>query len=111
MINLHFHWAWIPFVVVLLIGIIALFCFLNDDDRGPAVGLSVAVGCGVFLIAIVVALVIGGIWLCCEQYHVLSEIIDEKTKLEKKLTELLEQSKTLTEKNLLIRFLPLPLQC
>lgn len=36
---------------------------------------------------------------CCEQYHVLSEIIDEKSKLEKKLTELLDQTKTLTEKN------------
>jgi hypothetical protein len=63
MIDLHFHWAWIPFAVVLLAGIIALFYFLNDDDRGPAAGLSGLVGCCLFLIALVVALVIGGIWL------------------------------------------------
>jgi hypothetical protein len=63
MIDLHFHWAWIPFVIVLVIGIIAFFRFSNDGDSGPAAGLSVAVGCGAFLIALVVALVIGGIWL------------------------------------------------
>ena len=36
---------------------------------------------------------------CCERYHVLSDIIDEKSDLEKKLHELLEETKTLTEKN------------
>jgi hypothetical protein len=36
---------------------------------------------------------------CCERSHVLSEIIDEKRDLEKKLQELLEETKTLTEKN------------
>lgn len=50
-------------MIVLVIGIIAFFRFSNDGDSGPAAGLSVAVGCGAFLIALVVALVIGGIWL------------------------------------------------
>ena len=36
---------------------------------------------------------------CCERYHVLSDIIDEKSDLEKKLKELLEETKTLTKKN------------
>ena len=36
---------------------------------------------------------------CCERSHVLSEIIDEKSTLEKKLQELLEETKTLTQKN------------
>ena len=36
---------------------------------------------------------------CCERYHVLSDIIDEKSSLEKKLQGLLEETKTLTEKN------------
>ena len=36
---------------------------------------------------------------CCERYHVLSDIIDEKSELEKKLKELLEETKTLTKKN------------
>ena len=36
---------------------------------------------------------------CCERYHVLSDIIDEKSKLEKELKELLEKAKTLTKNN------------
>ena len=36
---------------------------------------------------------------CCERYHVLSDIIDEKSELEKKLRALLEETKTLTKKN------------
>ena len=36
---------------------------------------------------------------CCERYHVLEEIIEKKSDLEKKLKELLEETKTLTEKN------------
>ena len=36
---------------------------------------------------------------CCERYHVLSDIIDEKSELEKKLKALLEETKTLTKKN------------
>ena len=36
---------------------------------------------------------------CCERYHVLSDIIDEKSDLEKELKELLEEAKTLTKDN------------
>ena len=36
---------------------------------------------------------------CCEQYHTLSDLLDEKSKLEKELKELLEQTKSLTKEN------------
>jgi len=36
---------------------------------------------------------------CCERYHVLSDLIDDKSKSENKLKELLEKTKTLTEEN------------
>jgi hypothetical protein len=36
---------------------------------------------------------------CCERYHILSDIIDEKSRIEKELKELLEESKTLTDEN------------
>ena len=36
---------------------------------------------------------------CCERYHILSDIIDEKSDLEKELKELLEEAKTLTKNN------------
>lgn len=63
MLNLTFHWAWIPFVIVIIIGIIAFWKLSGDSGDGPAAGLGSVAGCGVFLFALAVALVIGGIWL------------------------------------------------
>ena len=63
MLTLNFHWAWIPFVFLIIIGIIAFFKLSGDSGDGPAAGIGVAVGCGAFLLALAVALIIGGIWL------------------------------------------------
>ena len=59
MIDLHFHWAWIPFVILILLG---LFLCFRDTDNDPY-GIGAAGGCLMFLVCIAVALIIGGIWL------------------------------------------------
>jgi hypothetical protein len=59
MINLHFHWAWIPFVILIIVG---LFFFFRENGKDP-MGFNAFGGCLIFLVCILAALVIGGIWL------------------------------------------------
>ena len=59
MINLHFHWAWIPFVILIIVGLFFLF---RDRGEDP-VGFGALGGCLTFLVCLLAALVIGGIWL------------------------------------------------
>lgn len=63
MITLSFSWVWIVVIIVFILGIIGFFYFSKDSGDGPAGGLSVMLGCGVFLITLVICLVIGGIFL------------------------------------------------
>ena len=63
MIDLHFHWVWLLMAVILIIGICVFVNFSKDDSGGIGAGISTAVGCFVLIVAILVCLVIGGIWL------------------------------------------------
>ena len=61
MINLHFHWSWIPIVIIILFGIWYWnYCNHYHNDR---FGFNGTVGCVVFFICILVAAVIGGVFL------------------------------------------------
>lgn len=63
MIDLRFHWAWLLMAVILIIGICVFAKFANDDGDGIGAGVSTAVGCFALIFAILVCLVIGGIWI------------------------------------------------
>ena len=59
MIDLHFHWAWILFVILISIGL--YFFFRNKGNDSYGIG---AFGDGIiFLLCILAAMVVGGIWL------------------------------------------------
>ena len=61
MISISFHWAWILIITVIIIAIV-LGCKvgLSNEDR---VGIKSAVGCIIIIIGIIMAAVIGGIFI------------------------------------------------
>jgi hypothetical protein len=61
MIDLHFHWAWLLIAAVVIVGIFIAYPMLNDDN--DKYGLSGALGCAVLIAAVLIGLVIGGIFI------------------------------------------------
>lgn len=60
MINLNFHWAWIPIIALIIIGIWFFNKQSNDSDQ---FGLGTAFGCFGCILCFLVALVLGGIFI------------------------------------------------
>lgn len=61
MINIHFSWAWLLIAAVMIIGLYIASPFLRDNNNGIGGSISAAVGCMIVLVAILIALVFGGI--------------------------------------------------
>lgn len=61
MIELNFHWAWILVAIIVMVGICVAFPYLNRDH--DAYGCGAAAGCAILVFAVLVALVIGGIFI------------------------------------------------
>lgn len=60
MISLHFHWAWILMAVLVILGVI--YCVKQSSDYDPY-GIGATVGCLVLVFAILLALILGGIFI------------------------------------------------
>ena len=60
MISLHFHWAWIVIAVLVILGV--AYCVKHSSDSDPY-GIGATVGCLVLVLAILLALIIGGIFI------------------------------------------------
>ena len=60
MISLHFHWAWILMAVLVIFGI--AFC-IKQSNESDKYGVGAAFGCAVLIVAILLALVLGGIFI------------------------------------------------
>lgn len=60
MINLHFHWAWLLIIVIL---IIAKIISHRVSDGGDYIGFGGFVSLIVWIVAILICAVIGGIWI------------------------------------------------
>lgn len=59
MINLHFHWAWIPMVILVIVGLF----FLVKREENDRYGVGGCFNFSVFIICIMASLIIGGIWI------------------------------------------------
>jgi len=60
MISLHFHWAWIVMAVLVILGI--AYCIKQNKESDPY-GIGAAIGCVVFVGTILLALILGGIFI------------------------------------------------
>ena len=61
MIDLHFHWAWLLIAAVVIFGVFIAYPMLNEDN--DRYGITGAMGCVVMVVAVLLALVIGGIFI------------------------------------------------
>ena len=59
MITLNFHWAWLPIVIFIIMGVVSYY-YYSKDDR---LGLNTAVGVIILIICLLFAAVIGGIFI------------------------------------------------
>ena len=60
MISLHFHWAWLLIAAIVIAGVSYAVKASSGRDT---YGIGAAVGCFVLVVAILAALVIGGIFI------------------------------------------------
>jgi len=63
MVTLTFHWAWILIVILVIVGIACFIYFSNDDRGGIGSGIRSVFGCFLFVLCILIAAVLGGIFI------------------------------------------------
>lgn len=63
MINLHFHWTWLLMALIIIIGVCIASPYLSDNNSGIGGAVSAAVGCFIILVTLLIALVLGGIFI------------------------------------------------
>lgn len=61
MINLHFHWAWIPIIIIIIVA--SILSNKATSGNGEDYGIGGIMGCAIWLVALLICAVIGGIWL------------------------------------------------
>ena len=60
MIDIHLHWAWLLIAVIVIAGVAFMVKQNNETDQ---YGIGAAFGCFVFIVAVLAAAVIGGIFI------------------------------------------------
>lgn len=63
MINLYFHWTWLLIAVIIIVGIYIASPYMSDNNKGIGGAVSAAVGCFIIIVTLLIALVIGGIFI------------------------------------------------
>ncbi len=63
MIDIHLHWSWLLIAAVVIIGICVAYPYLRERNEGIGGAVSGAIGCAILVVAILVALVLGGIFI------------------------------------------------
>ena len=63
MIDLHFHWAWLLIATVLIIGIFIAYPMLHGKGDSIGEAVSASLGYAVLMAAVLIGLVIGGIFI------------------------------------------------
>lgn len=63
MIDLHFHWTWLLIVIIIIIGVCIASSYMSDNDNGISGAVSATVGCFIIIVTLLIALVIGGIFI------------------------------------------------
>lgn len=63
MINIQLHWAWLLIAAVVIIGICVAYPYLRDSNDGIGGAVGGAFGCAILVVAILVGLVLGGIFI------------------------------------------------
>jgi len=63
MIDIHLHWSWLLIAAVVIIGICVAYPYLRERNEGIGGAVSGAIGCAILIVAILVGLVLGGIFI------------------------------------------------
>ena len=63
MIDIHLHWAWLLIAAIVIIGICVAYPYLKESTDGIGAGIAGAFGCAIIVVAVLAALVIGGIFI------------------------------------------------
>lgn len=63
MIDIHLHWAWLLIAAIVIIGICVAYPYLRDRNEGIGGAVGGVIGCAIIVVAVLAALVIGGIFI------------------------------------------------